>query len=54
MAETRSFDPFSKVMSPGNAAARNLDPSPFHNKDSKIIHYHGRSDDSIATGSSIY
>ncbi|PWY68614.1 tannase and feruloyl esterase [Aspergillus heteromorphus CBS 117.55] len=44
----------SDELNPGNATADNYDLSPFYNKGGKLIHYHGWSDWSIATGSSIY
>lgn len=46
--------PLSEAVNPGNATAGDFDLSPFYNKDGKIIHYHGLSDNSIATGSSVY
>lgn len=44
----------SDRLNPGNATADNFDISPFYEKGGKLIHYHGYSDPSIATGSSIY
>ncbi|KIK57117.1 hypothetical protein GYMLUDRAFT_229814 [Collybiopsis luxurians FD-317 M1] len=44
----------SDKMNPGNATAGNFDLSPFYNKGGKLLHYHGMSDGSIATGSSLY
>ncbi|PYH39226.1 uncharacterized protein BO87DRAFT_78960 [Aspergillus neoniger CBS 115656] len=40
-------------MNPGNATADNFDLSPFYNRGSKLIHYHGLANPSIATGSSV-
>ncbi|TGO44342.1 hypothetical protein BCON_0541g00010 [Botryotinia convoluta] len=42
----------SEALNPGNATADNFDLSPFYKKGSKIIHYHGMADNSIATASS--
>ncbi|GFN19996.1 feruloyl esterase B precursor [Aspergillus tubingensis] len=44
----------SDAMNPGNATADNFDLSPFYNRGSKLIHYHGLADPSIPTGSSVY
>ncbi|KAJ5287801.1 hypothetical protein N7478_003487 [Penicillium angulare] len=44
----------SDKLNPGNATADNFDISPFYKKGGKLIHYHGYSDPSIATGSSFY
>ncbi|CCD51779.1 hypothetical protein ACHAO1_007262 [Botrytis cinerea] len=44
----------SEALNPGNATADNFDLSPFYKKGSKIIHYHGMADNSIATASSVY
>ncbi|PYI05207.1 feruloyl esterase B precursor [Aspergillus sclerotiicarbonarius CBS 121057] len=44
----------SDEMNPGNATAGDFDLSPFYEKGSKIIHYHGMADPSIPTGSSVY
>ncbi|PWY86460.1 tannase and feruloyl esterase [Aspergillus sclerotioniger CBS 115572] len=44
----------SDKINPGNATANDFDISPFYKKGGKLLHYHGYSDPSIATGSSIY
>jgi feruloyl esterase len=44
----------SDKLNPGNATADNFDLSPFEKRGGKLIHYHGYSDASIATGSSTY
>jgi feruloyl esterase len=44
----------SDKLNPGNATADNFDISPFNKKGGKLIHYHGYSDPSIATGASFY
>ena len=41
-------------LDPGNATANNFDLTPFHAHGGKLIHHHGLSDGSIATGSSIH
>ncbi|KAF5879405.1 putative feruloyl esterase b precursor protein [Botrytis fragariae] len=42
------------ALNPGNATADNFDLSPFYEKGSKIIHYHGMADNFIAIASSVY
>ncbi|KAJ5640917.1 tannase and feruloyl esterase [Penicillium herquei] len=44
----------SDRLNPGNATADNFDIEPFYQKGGKLIHYHGYSDPSIATGASFY
>lgn len=44
----------SDQINPGNATADDFDLEPSYRAGGKVIHYHGMSDASIATGSSIY
>ncbi|TGO44518.1 hypothetical protein BCON_0504g00010 [Botryotinia convoluta] len=44
----------SDLINPGHPTADNFNLAPFYKKGGKLLHYHGLSDASIATGSSIY
>lgn len=49
-----SIIPLSDEMNPGNATVYDYDISPYYKKGGKLLHYHGLSDGSIPTGSSLF
>lgn len=44
----------AEQLNPGNATADDFDLTPFRRRGGKVIHHHGLSDATLATGSSIY